>query len=59
MKFKRKIAPEIKSSPKFITKKRLREDEINFSKFKESSLFLFSFDFRNIKNKVKKYCEKS
>ena len=34
MKFKRKIAPEIKSSQKFITKKRLREDEINFSKIK-------------------------
>ena len=38
MKFKRKIAPEIKSSPKFITKKRLREDEINFSKLRSYRL---------------------
>ena len=30
MKFKRKIAPETKSQQRFITKKRLREDEINF-----------------------------
>ena len=38
MKFKRKIAPEIKSSPKFITKKRLREDQINFSKLRSYRL---------------------
>ena len=38
MKFKRKIAPEIKSSPNFITKKRLREDEINFSKLRSYRL---------------------
>ena len=30
MKFSRKIAPEIKPRQNFITKKRLREDEINF-----------------------------
>ena len=34
MKFKRKITPDTKFTPKFITKKRLREDEINFDKFK-------------------------
>ena len=30
MKFKRKIAPNTKSKSNFITKKRFREDEINF-----------------------------
>ena len=32
MKFKRKIAPDTKSTSNFITKKRLREDEINFDR---------------------------
>ena len=34
MKFSRKIAPEIKLKQNFITKKRLREDEINFEKLR-------------------------
>ena len=34
MRFKRKIAPETKTNHKFITKKRLREDEINFDKLR-------------------------
>ncbi len=34
MRFSRKIAPEIKSRQNFITKKRLREDEINFDKLR-------------------------
>ena len=38
MKFKRKIAPEIKSRQKFITKKRLREDEIDFDKLRSYRL---------------------
>ena len=38
MKFKRKIAPETKSQQRFITKKRLREDEINFDKLRSYRL---------------------
>ena len=38
MKFSRKIAPEIKTSPKFLTKKRLKEDEINFEKLRSYRL---------------------
>ena len=38
MKFKRKIAPEIKPSKNYITKKRLREDEINFDKLRSYRL---------------------
>ena len=34
MKFKRKIATETKSRQNFITKKRLREDQINFDKLR-------------------------
>ena len=34
MKFKRKIVPEIKLRQNFITKKRLREDQINFDKLR-------------------------
>ena len=34
MRFKRKIAPETKTNHKFLTKKRLREDEINFEKLR-------------------------
>jgi Xaa-Pro dipeptidase len=38
MKFKRKIIPELKTKPNFITKKRLREDEINFDKLRSYRL---------------------
>ena len=38
MRFKRKIAPETKSNNKFLTKKRLREDEINFDKLRSYRL---------------------
>ena len=38
MKFKRKIAPEIKPRQNFITKKRLREDQINFDKLRSYRL---------------------
>ena len=38
MRFSRKIAPEIKPRQNFITKKRLREDEINFDKLRSYRL---------------------
>jgi Xaa-Pro dipeptidase len=38
MKFKRKIIPELKTKPNFITKKRLKEDEINFDKLRSYRL---------------------
>jgi len=38
MKFKRKISPDLKPKPNFITKKRLREDEINFDKLRSYRL---------------------
>ncbi len=38
MKFNRKINPNIKQSQNFITKKRLREDEINFQKLRSYRL---------------------
>jgi len=38
MKFKRKIAPEIKPRQNFITKKRLREDEIDFDRLRSYRL---------------------
>ena len=38
MRFKRKISPDTKFSPKFITKKRIREDEINFDKLRSYRL---------------------
>jgi len=38
MKFNRKIAPNTKSKVNFITKKRLREDEINFQKLRSYRL---------------------
>jgi Xaa-Pro dipeptidase len=38
MKFNRKIAPSTKSKVNFITKKRLREDEINFDKLRSYRL---------------------
>ncbi len=38
MRFSRKISPEIKPRQNFITKKRLREDEINFDKLRSHRL---------------------
>ena len=38
MRFKRKIAPDTKPKSNFITKKRLREDEINFNKLRSYRL---------------------
>ena len=38
MKFKRKIIPKLKIKPNFITKKRLKEDEINFDKLRSYRL---------------------
>ena len=38
MKFKRKIAPNLKPSFNFVTKKRLKEDEINFDKLRSYRL---------------------
>ena len=38
MKFKRKIIPELKNKPNFITKKKLKEDEINFDKLRSYRL---------------------
>ena len=38
MKFKRKINPDTKSNSNFITKKRLREDQINFDKLRSYRL---------------------
>ena len=38
MNFKRKIAPDTKSKSNFITKKRFREDEINFDKLRSYRL---------------------
>ena len=48
MRFKRKIAPDVKTSHKYLTKKRLREDEINFD-----NLRLYRLD------RVKKELEKN
>ena len=39
MRFSRKIAPEIKPRQNFITKKRLREDEIDFDKLRSCLLY--------------------
>tara|TARA_B100001741_G_scaffold277322_1_gene248654 strand:+ start:68 stop:1303 length:1236 start_codon:yes stop_codon:yes gene_type:complete len=47
MRFKRKIAPETKSNNKFLTKKRLREDEINFDKLR-------SYRLDRVKKELKK-----
>ena len=38
MKFSRKIAPDLKTKQNFITKKKLREDEINFNKLRSYRL---------------------
>ena len=48
MRFKRKIAPETKTNHNYLTKKRLREDEINFD-----NLRLYRLD------RVKKELEKN
>ena len=37
MRFSRKINPDSKPNANFITKKRLREDEINFEKLREDN----------------------
>ena len=34
MKFNRKISPDLRTKQNFVTKKRLREDEINFDKLR-------------------------
>ena len=38
MKFKRKISPDAKPLSNFVTKKRFREDEINFDKLRSYRL---------------------
>ena len=38
MKINRKISPDLKVKPNFITKKRLKEDEINFDKLRSYRL---------------------
>ena len=38
MKFKRNIPPDTKPKPNFVTKKRLREDEINFEELRSYRL---------------------
>ena len=38
MKFSRKISPDAKPKQNFVTKKRLREDEINFDKLRSYRL---------------------
>ena len=48
MKFKRKIIPDSNYKPNFITKKRFREDEINFNDLRSYRL-----------NRVKKELEKN
>ncbi len=47
MKFSRKISPEIRHSANFISKKRLREDEINFQKLR-------SYRLERVKSQLKK-----
>jgi len=47
MKFNRKIVPDLKTKPNFITKKRLREDEINFEKLR-------SYRLDRVKTELKK-----
>jgi len=47
MKFNRKINPNIKQNQNFITKKRLREDEINFQKLR-------SYRLDRVKNELEK-----
>ena len=47
MKFKRKISPETKPLSNFVTKKRLKEDEINFAKLR-------SYRLDRVKKELKK-----
>ena len=47
MKFNRKIAPDTKPKPNFVTKKRLRENEINFDKLR-------SYRLDRVKNELEK-----
>ena len=47
MKFNRKISPHLKSKTNFITKKRLKEDEINFDKLR-------TYRLERVKSELKK-----
>ena len=47
MKINRKISPDLKVKPNFITKKRLKEDEINFDKLR-------SYRLDRVKSELKK-----
>ena len=47
MKINRKISPDLKIKPNFITKKRLKEDEINFDKLR-------SYRLDRVKSELKK-----
>ena len=47
MKFKRKIIPDLNYKPNFITKKRFREDEINFN-------YLRSYRLKRVKKELEK-----
>ena len=47
MKINRKISPDLKVQPNFITKKRLKEDEINFDKLR-------SYRLDRVKSELKK-----
>ena len=47
MRFQRKIAPEIKTKANFISKKRIREDDINFENLR-------SYRLNRVRNELKK-----
>ena len=47
MRFNRKITPDTKPKPNFVTKKRLREDEINFDKLR-------SYRLDRVKKRIRK-----
>ncbi len=47
MKINRKISPDLKAKSNFITKKRLKEDEINFDKLR-------SYRLDRVKSELKK-----
>ena len=47
MKFNRKISPELRTKQNFVTKKRLKEDEINFDKLR-------SYRLDRVKSELKK-----
>ena len=44
MKINRKISPDLKVQPNFITKKRLKEDEINFDKLISYRLYRVKYE---------------